>query len=142
LEPEDEDDDDSTYEVSSEESDDSDSVDMEEEVEFEVAVPIITEPIGDDGQSDYQGSDDGEGPDEAPHRLPIKERLLNRAIGLVQHLGIHHFWIVALSRFSKEQRRWVNKGPVLIYFTENLRLMGTFLYGTKSSIIDMECRLF
>lgn len=50
-------------------------------------------------------------------------------------------WISTLHKYSVEERRWVNKGPVLLYFVQfgtRIRLVANYLYGIKSIALNME----
>jgi hypothetical protein len=51
------------------------------------------------------------------------------------------YWVVKLSRFNPDEKRWVNKGPVILYFSFNdrPRLMANYLYSTKSTCLDLQC---
>jgi hypothetical protein len=135
-----EEEDDSTYEVSSESESCSDEFEMEQEAECELLVPIESQPVEEDGQSDYQGSDDGQGEEDLPNRSQPLQRYLHRASIISKSLNITTYWITRLSTFSPTQRRWVNKGPMILYFANEAtpRLMGNYLYGTQSYCIDMQ----
>jgi hypothetical protein len=147
-----EDEDDSTYEAS-DESEDSDSSEICSNIVFDKVWKmknwlrnvfpfqlwlILTMDIL------IHGSDDGQGPDDDEmnkEKLPRRQVFINRGITMAQHLGLSTFWITKIAKFSKVENRWVNKGPVLVYFANehHPRLMGNFIYGTKSVCLDLQC---
>ncbi|KAJ3303538.1 hypothetical protein HDV03_003717 [Kappamyces sp. JEL0829] len=155
--------------VETEEFTEGHSMEHEDEVDFcipaeELAVLRDKESQPDDGASDYCPSDSGEGPDDfvdestitasaAPCATPHAkyEKYLQRARMMLQcpsegrHFGLPPelpFWVSRMARFSKDESRWVDKGPVMLYFIDvphyAPRLVGNFLYGTKSTCIDLQ----
>ncbi|KAJ3374004.1 hypothetical protein HDU91_000060 [Kappamyces sp. JEL0680] len=163
--------------VETEEFTEGHSMEHEDEVDFcipaeELAVLRDKESQPDDGASDYCPSDGGEGPDDfvdestitasaAPCATPHAkyEKYLQRARMMLQcpsegrHFGLPPelpFWVSRMARFSKDESRWVDKGPVMLYFIDvphyAPRLVGNFLYGTrwgltagtKSTCIDLQ----
>ncbi|KAI8894733.1 hypothetical protein BC833DRAFT_603825 [Globomyces pollinis-pini] len=171
LDPIDEDDmSDSTFELhsGSESGSDSDSIEMDEEVmvdtteelkphgidtgnskfseyDTETVIPDY-EPThlgpSDQGHSDYYSSDDGDGPDVGT-MYPKKKDYKLRAQNMLTFLPpIQHHWVIKMARYNSNERRWVNKGPVMIYFihhaNEPVRLIGHYLYSTKSICFDIQ----
>ena len=51
------------------------------------------------------------------------------------------FYLAQMSKFNQEEKRWVNKGPVLLYIYAQAdkppQLVANYLYGTKSVVINM-----
>ena len=50
------------------------------------------------------------------------------------------YWIAQMQRFNLEERRWVNKGPVLLYLLQGsseCQLVGNYLYSTKSIAMNL-----
>jgi hypothetical protein len=105
---------------------------------------------GSNQASDYHPSDEGEGPEDAPNvMIPKRGKYLNRAALMVQTPEVANFiglqpnspyWVIKLARFSVQEKRWVNKGPVMLYFLNHNntpRLVGNYLYSTKSICIDI-----
>lgn len=56
------------------------------------------------------------------------------------------YWVASMSKFNTEERRWVNKGPVILYYlaamgdAAPLQLVANYLYSTKS--IALNFRVF
>jgi hypothetical protein len=134
-----------------------DNDDLKEEVEglslpdlpqWEDSVRIQTEPSGEGGQSDYHPSDDGEGGDSPQTVVHVskREKYTQRAAQMFKSshedrylLDPTKYYVVKLTKYSTTEKRWVNKGPVVIYFNNDLnrpRLVGNYLYSTKSICLD------
>ncbi len=50
------------------------------------------------------------------------------------------FFICTLRKHSSKERRWIDKGPVVLYFMkfgEKIQLMANYLYGIKNIAINM-----
>ena len=157
------DEDDSTYEASTETESNSVPSDhssqempvaeQREEMEFCDTFPSsINSTIANDDASDYLGSDDGLGPNDEEVQRDARgyQKYFERASSLIQnpnypcYFGLPAdtvYWVVKLSRFNSDERRWVNKGPVILYFNfnEHPRLMANYLYSTKSTCLDLQC---
>jgi hypothetical protein len=110
-----------------------------------------------DGASDYIPSDEGEGPEDDERtngqKPNLVEKLRERAQKMLrsndrgQYFGLDQYtqyWVVLLYRYNLDKSRWVKKGPVIMYFVDadKPRLMGNFLYGTKSSAFDIQCIIY
>lgn len=97
------------------------------------------------------GSDDGLGPADEEIKRDERgyQKYYERAVSMIQdasnsrYFGLPSdtvFWVVKLSRFNPDEKRWVKKGPVILYFIneERPRLMANYLYSTKSTCIDLQ----
>lgn len=145
----DDDEDDSTYEGSEteEESEFTEECSMEiaaEQQEEDIPNlqkdPVMLDHNEEDGASDYHPSDEGEG-DEVQPQIQGPEKFKARAKMLLSYMGLDiPFWVVKMAKFSRSENRWVNKGPVVVYFVNEKapRLQGNYLYGTKTLCIDMK----
>lgn len=56
--------------------------------------------------------------------------------------GPGNAWIAEMKKFNSQEKRWVSKGPVLLYFLAEpcQRLVANYVYGTKS--IAMNLRIY
>ncbi len=53
-------------------------------------------------------------------------------------------FICTLKKYSIEERRWIDKGPVVLYFTKygnRIHLNANYLYGIRTLALNMTCKL-
>lgn len=105
----------------------------------------------DDGRSDFWPSDCEDDEEVVTHTKYNRESAAKYNLRgtttfhyILKDAGSTHqppFWVCTLKKFSFEEARWVDKGPVLLYFSRfgnRIQLVANYLYGIKSVAMNME----